>query len=77
MGVCDEEVVVAVVEEVEGEDERDGGEGGHDGGGADGFVGSIPLDGEGVDEAWVFAVAADGDEEGCYGGIEADVLADG
>ena len=65
VGVRDEEVLVAVVEEVEAENERDGGEGGEDVGGANGFVGLVLLDGEGVDEARVFAIAADGNEESC------------
>lgn len=65
VGVRDQEVSVAVVEEVEAEDEREGREGGEDVGGADGFVGLVLLDGEGVDEAWVFTIAADGNEECC------------
>lgn len=73
VGACDEEVVVVVVEEVEAEHDGLVGEGGQDGGCADDFfglavgvrVGLIGIfdDGEGVDEAWVFAVAADAYEE--------------
>lgn len=80
VGARDDEVGV-VVEEVEAEEQGEGGEGGEGGVGADlgmgvGLVVVVFFNGEGIDEARVFAVAADGDEEGGRGGVEGDVLAD-
>lgn len=69
VGARDDEVGVAVVEEVEAEDDGEGGEGGEGEVGADlgpveARLVAVLFDGEGVDEAGVFAVAADGGEEG-------------
>lgn len=79
VGARDDEVCVVLVEEIKAEEQGEGGEGGEGGVGADlgvGLVVVVVFNGEGVDEARVFAVAADGDEEGGRGGVEGDVLAD-